>query len=201
MQRKQSQKMDSYSLHRVATQSSLFLSFSPGFLLRLLRNLRALCVQRSRIYLYALVLLISATAQAETPLPTPTSLRAVAAEAAQKGEPLVVLVSLPGCVWCEMVRRSYLAPMRSEGLSAWQITVNDSKSAVQGFDGKATTQAQVAQRYQARLTPTVLFLGPRGQELAERISGVASPDFYGAVLDDRLVQARKALLTSAPQTP
>jgi hypothetical protein len=41
------------------------------------------------------------------------------------------------------------------------------------------------------LTPTVLFLGR--QELAERLVGVAVPDFDGAYLDERLATARQAL--------
>jgi hypothetical protein len=52
----------------------------------------------------------------ETFLPTPASLREAALAAQSKGEPLVLLVSLPGCVWCELLRRSYLAPMRNEGV-------------------------------------------------------------------------------------
>ena len=39
----------------------------------------------------------------------------------------------------------------------------------------------------------VLFLGRQGQALAERLVGVAVPDFYGAYLDERLATARQAL--------
>jgi len=39
----------------------------------------------------------------------------------------------------------------------------------------------------------VLFLGPNGQEIAERLVGLGSNDFYGAHLDERLATARKAL--------
>lgn len=43
------------------------------------------------------------------------------------------------------------------------------------------------------MTPTVLFLGRQGQELAERLVGVAVQDFDGAYLDERLATARQAL--------
>lgn len=43
------------------------------------------------------------------------------------------------------------------------------------------------------MTPTVLLLGRQGQALAERLVGVAVPDFDGAYLDERLATARQAL--------
>ena len=44
-----------------------------------------------------------------------------------------------------------------------------------------------------RLAPTVVFLGPDGSELAERLVGYSSPDFYGAYLEQRIEQARSRL--------
>jgi hypothetical protein len=42
------------------------------------------------------------------------------------------------------------------------------------------------------VSPTVVFLGPRG-ELAERLVGYPSADFYNAYLDDRIARARAAI--------
>lgn len=42
----------------------------------------------------------------------------------------------------------------------------------------------------------MLFFGRGGVEVAERLTGGYIPDFYGAYLDERLAQARKALKTS-----
>jgi thioredoxin-related protein len=117
-----------------------------------------------------------------------------AKDAAQKGEPLVVLVSLPGCPWCELLRRNYLGPMRLEGMHAVQFTVNDKNQRFEGFAaGKDTTGLDMSVVYKARITPTLLFLDAKGQEIAERITGVASVDFIGALLDQRLATARLAL--------
>ena len=130
----------------------------------------------------------------DSALPVPTSLVQAAQAAKAKGEPLVVLISLPGCVYCELVRRSYLLPARSDsGLQAWQLNVSDSTTRLIGFDGKPTTAAQQAQAWKATFTPTVLFIGSQGQELAERLVGIAVPDFYGAYLEQRLATARRAL--------
>ncbi len=130
----------------------------------------------------------------DTALPVPTSLPQAALAAKAKGEPLVILISLPGCVYCELVRRSYLLPARlSDGLQAWQLDVTDKSTPLTGFDGQPTTAGSQAKAWKASFTPTVLFLGSQGQELAERLVGIAVPDFYGAYLEQRLVTARKAL--------
>lgn len=136
----------------------------------------------------------AATAQPrETPLPTPTSLQAAALLAQSKGEPLVLLVSVAGCPWCELLRRNYLAPMRAEGLQAFQITVNDRKVLVANFQSTPSNGAEIADVYQAKLTPTVMFFNAQGVEIAPRIAGVASADLLGIQLDSALRLARERL--------
>jgi hypothetical protein len=126
-------------------------------------------------------------------LPVPASLPEAAGLAAKQGGPLVLLISLPGCPYCELVRRNYLLPARNEsGLEAWQLHISDNSTPLIGFDGKSTTAAAWTKAWKATFTPTVLFLGPDGQKLAEPLVGVAVPDFYGAYLDERLASARTA---------
>ncbi|MEO8023833.1 hypothetical protein [Polaromonas sp.] len=130
----------------------------------------------------------------DTALPVPASLPAAAGAASAVGEALVLLVSLPGCPYCEVVRRNYLLPARRDDrLHAWQLNITDRSTPLVGFDGKTTTAAAQIAAWKAGFTPTVLFLGPAGQELAERLVGLASLDFYGAYLDERLATARKTL--------
>ena len=130
----------------------------------------------------------------DTALPVPTSLPQALLAAKAKGEPLVMLISLPGCVYCELVRRSYLLPARRDTeLQAWQLDVSNKTTPLIGVDGKPTTAALQAKAWKATFTPTVLFLGSQGQELAERLVGIAVPDFYGAYLEQRLTTARKAM--------
>ena len=129
----------------------------------------------------------------DTALPVPVSLPHVAQAAKAQGQPLVLLVSLPGCVYCELVRRSYLMLLLPEsGLQARQLDITNHRASLMGFDGKTTTAAEQAKAWKATFTPTVLFLGPKGQELAERLVGIAVPDFYGAYLEQRLAAGRKA---------
>lgn len=127
-------------------------------------------------------------------LPSPTSLRAAAQAAAAQGEPLVVMTTLSGCPYCDLVRNHYLLPMRREGrVHAVQIDIRDRRSNLQGFAGENTTPAEQARLWKARFAPTVLFFGPDGRELTERLVGVAVPDFYGDYLESRLNEARSRL--------
>lgn len=62
----------------------------------------------------------------DTALPVPTSLPQAALVAIATGQPLVLLISLPGCVYCELVRRSYLMPLLPEhGVQALQLDVTN----------------------------------------------------------------------------
>lgn len=139
-------------------------------------------------------------ATAATALPTTHSLPQAALAAAAKGAPLVVMTTLTGCPYCDVVRGHYLGPMRRNGqVQAIQIDMRDSTSALETFGGKSTTPAAQVKAWNAKLAPTVLFLGPSGEELAERLVGMAVPDMYGAYLEMRLEQATREL--KALKTP
>jgi hypothetical protein len=134
------------------------------------------------------------TASAPGHLPTPSSLRGAAQAAAARGEPLVVMTTLAGCPYCDLVRNHHLLPMRRDGLvHAVELDIRDRRSNLQGFAGENTTPAAQVTAWKARFAPTVLFFGPQGQELAERLVGMAVPDFYGEYLDARLREARSKL--------
>ncbi|HYW57214.1 MAG TPA: hypothetical protein VE934_09645 [Polaromonas sp.] len=144
------------------------------------------------------LLLPSLTRAADTALPVPASLPGAAQTAAAKKEPLVLLISLPGCPYCELVRRNYLLPAQRTGsLHAWQLNISDRTTPLVGFDGKLTTAAAQVAEWKAGFTPTVLFLGAAGQDLAERLVGLASLDFYGAYFEERVATARRALARPA----
>jgi thioredoxin-related protein len=132
----------------------------------------------------------------ETSLPRPKSLATAARQAQAAGGPLVLLVSLQGCPYCELVRRNYLQPMREqEALATWQIDVRD-KTAIEGFDGLPTTPMALTRLWAVKVTPTVFFLDAQGREIAPRLEGVAVADFYGTYLDARLKQACETLESS-----
>jgi thioredoxin-related protein len=119
------------------------------------------------------------------------SLAAELAAALASKRPLVVMVSLDGCPWCKLVRDNYLAPMRREGLVVVQVDMR-SKQPLLDFAGAARTHDDLVRSWKVKSAPTLLFFGPGPAEVAPRLTG-ASNDFYGAYLDERLLQATRAV--------
>jgi thiol-disulfide isomerase/thioredoxin len=129
----------------------------------------------------------------DTPLPAPTSWRGALRAAQAEGRPLVVLFSTPGCPWCRTLRRDVLhhlvAQSDARGVRVFELDLTDNRPFA---DGTGDSPASVARGLAARVSPTVVFIGPRG-ELAERLVGYPSPDFYNAYLDDRIARARTGM--------
>lgn len=124
-------------------------------------------------------------------------MRQAAAQANARGEPMVLMVSLPGCPWCELLRRNYLGPMQSEGVAAYELMINERSRALQDFKAQRVTPAAWSAAFKITNTPTLLFFNREGQEIAQRIEGVASADFIGAILDERLATAREHVKAAA----
>ena len=136
----------------------------------------------------------SARAQSATGavLPTSRSLPDELSIALQKGQPLIVMASLAGCVFCRQARESHLSPMHQAGSSIVQIDLR-SQQLVLNFAGQSTTHDQLTRLWKISITPTLLFFGPGGKEVAERMEGAYQPDFYGPYLEERLAKGRKLL--------
>jgi thioredoxin-related protein len=131
-------------------------------------------------------------------LPAPQSLSDELAKAMEKGNPLVVMVSLEGCPFCRVARDSYLEPLRrQEGMSIFQIDMRSALT-VRDFTGASTTHDQLVQAWRVTIAPTVLFFGPRGKEIVARMEGGYIADFYGAYLDQRIEQARTLIKSVKP---
>ncbi len=133
-----------------------------------------------------------ARANPGTALPLARDLVAEGKLAAQRAQPLIVLVSLAGCVYCERVRRSNLLPRLAEGQPIVQVDLK-SGLAVRNWQGSPSSHDELTRLWKVRLAPTLLFFGPGGLELADRMEGVYQPDFYDAYLDERLSRARQRL--------
>lgn len=139
----------------------------------------------------------SAQAQ-ESALPRPASLPDAAAAAARRNEPLVVLVSLRGCPFCERIRRAHLLPLqREQGPGVVQLDLGTATSVVD-FDGVLRSHTAVVRSWRVTMAPTVLMFDAAGAEIAERLVGAGLADFYAAYLDQRLQTARAALARPLP---
>ncbi|MEY2993563.1 MAG: hypothetical protein RL357_498 [Pseudomonadota bacterium] len=127
-------------------------------------------------------------------LEQPQSLKAAALRAQDKGLPLVVMTTLRGCPYCDLVRENYLYPMNASGqLVAVQIDILDAGNEVEFFDGRKLWPREISRVWKNRVAPTVYFFNAQGREVAERLEGVAVPDFFGSYLEARVADGRKAI--------
>jgi hypothetical protein len=125
-------------------------------------------------------------------LPAAQSLPEELARAIQNKQPLVVMVSLDGCVFCRQARHSHLSPMHKAGTVIVQVDMR-SAQAVVDFGGRLSTHDQLVRAWKVSIAPTLLFFGAQGKEVADRMEGAYLPDFYGPYLEERIAQGRKAL--------
>jgi len=134
---------------------------------------------------------------AQAGLPAAQDLAGDGRTARERGVPIVILFSLPGCAYCEVVRRHYLAPLMNEGPAGRRPLVREldmsSAAPLRGFQGEAGSGRALARQYEVRVAPSVLVLDGEGKRLAPLLEGGDVAGMYGAYLDDRLAVARRAL--------
>ena len=111
--------------------------------------------------------------------------------------PMLVMFAAETCTYCRYIDKNFLTPMIISGKYNDKVLIRviyiDSLDNVRDFSGKPVPVEDLAASYHVKLTPTVLFLGPNGEELAPRMIGISSPDFYGTYLDQHIDQARAKL--------
>lgn len=134
-------------------------------------------------------------------IPLATDLRADGRLSRAHREPIVILFSLPGCPYCEIVRRSHLGPMLRDPESAGRVLIRqldiDSDLRITGFSGEPTTHERIARAHGVRAAPVVAFWDGEGRTVAAPLRGMLLPDFYAAYLEDALGTARAALAARA----
>jgi len=156
-------------------------------------------VSRRRFLLLAPALALVATASRGAPgaLPLAADFREDGRLSRARRAPIVILFSLPGCPYCEIVRRSHLAPMLADPAQASRVIVRQvdigSDEAVVGFSGERTTHAAIAKAHDVRSAPVVAFWDGEGRPVADPLRGMLLPDFYSAYLEAALQAARKRL--------
>lgn len=139
----------------------------------------------------ACVLTLAAAARAAPEIPRARDLSRDAREARESRRVIVVLFTTAGCPWCERVREGHLKPLLANPVDAARVVVReidiDSRDALTDFTGGATTHAAFAARNEVRLAPTVMILGPGGEQLAAPLVGFGTADYYSYYLDERIM--------------
>jgi len=115
-----------------------------------------------------------------------------ASQACQNQRVLTVLVARQDCPYCDKLKRQVLLPDLKSGQfdNQWllgEFRIDEGESVID-FTGKRVPAPALAKQWRAELTPTVLFLNRRGEEIAPRITGLKLVDFYDDYLQRSLTQ-------------
>jgi len=123
-------------------------------------------------------------------LPMAKDLGKTARDARERRAPILILFSSAGCHYCAQVRDEFLIPTtRNADYDNKVVMVEVDAGSGQrlvDFDGKMTTHADFAARYQIAMTPTVKLLDAQGREVAIPLVGIISRDYYGGFLDEAI---------------
>lgn len=111
--------------------------------------------------------------------------------------PLLLEFAADSCEYCVLLEEEVLKPMLRNRDYEQRVLVRkvalDRAAKLRDFDGQKVSAAELAERYRISVTPTLIFVDRRGEELAERMVGVTTLDFYGGYLDQALDSASETL--------
>ncbi|MEJ2212856.1 MAG: thioredoxin fold domain-containing protein [Gammaproteobacteria bacterium] len=114
--------------------------------------------------------------------------------------PILLMVSQDHCPYCELLKEEILNPMVISGdyinKAVMSVLTIDASKAIIDFNGKKIEPRDVALRYNATITPTLLFLDYQGNEIQERMTGVNTVEMYGYYLDESIDEALEKLKQS-----
>jgi hypothetical protein len=154
-------------------------------------------MQRRGLFALAAATLLggrASSSDAADPAPSvaPSGLAELAVQGRERGVPVLLFFTMPGCPYCAEVRRSYLAPRISAQPPALLLREIDITSAapLADFDGARLTAADLALRYGVRLVPVVIAVDGTGRPIGEPLVGLDRAGFYEGRLQALLDRAR-----------
>ena len=131
------------------------------------------------------------------PLPHIADWPALAARAQAASKPVVLLIEQAVCPFCRTVEDEFFAailaagPLRRQALFG-KISI-DEGATIRDQNGRLVGTRDFLSDYQAGLTPTVLFLDHAKTQVADKIIGLLTPDFYGFYLEQGISAAIAAV--------
>ncbi|MCP4994284.1 MAG: thioredoxin fold domain-containing protein [Gammaproteobacteria bacterium] len=136
-------------------------------------------------------------AHSESSLVKTVDLQADAELAESENLPILLLVSQEDCPFCVLIKQEILQPMIISGDYNDKLLIRelyiDAGEQVIDHRGEQRDSAEVAHDYGVSLTPTMLFLGPDGKELAKRMVGIQTVEMFSYYVDSAIDEAIEKL--------
>jgi len=143
-------------------------------------------------------LIFSLNVEAANDLQTVKDLRKLSQEVETSNLPVLLLFSAEDCDYCDAVRDNYLLPMINTGDYATTILFRqlyiDDYSYLRDEKGEMISGEAMALKYNVDVTPSILFINGKGNELSERIIGISNVHYFDELLSTHISQATRAMV-------
>jgi len=137
------------------------------------------------------------SAMAETRVDTSRDMYASQQIASARQMPVMIMFAAEECPYCEILESEVLRPMLISGDYGGKVLIRkfmiDHDAKIRDFDGKMIDSSDFPDRYNVFVTPTLVFLGYDGQELAETIIGVNTLELFAGRVDDAILESLNTL--------
>ncbi len=116
-------------------------------------------------------------------------------EMKEKNLGLVLMLHAEHCPYCILMENEILSPMIKSGEYDKKVIIRklqiDEARDVVDFSGKTVEPSDISGKYNAFVTPTLVFLDHQGNERIKQMVGINTVEMFGAYLDieiDKLAQ-------------
>lgn len=103
---------------------------------------------------------------------------------------LVMMLHAEDCPYCETMDVRILSPMERSGEYKNRVFIRklqiDKSEFITDFKGQRVEASELADAYDSRLTPTLVFLDHSGEEKAVKIIGINSIELFSASVDAQI---------------
>ena len=128
---------------------------------------------------------------------TVTNFQKIGQQMQEKDLVLMLEFSSDYCPYCDRLEEDYLKPMLRSADYDDKVLIRridlGGYTDVINFDGQQMSPSKFAGQYNAYVTPTLIFVNHRGEELAEQLVGLGTEGFFSAYIDQHIEQARSRL--------
>jgi pimeloyl-ACP methyl ester carboxylesterase len=125
------------------------------------------------------------------------SLAKLSAKSRQDGVPIVLFVTEPGCPYCHTLKLQVLYPMIRAGELRdgvlFREMSTDETFEFRDFSANVSNGARFAKVNNILATPTLLFIGPGGEEVVERLVGISNLELYEFYLKSAIESAKREI--------
>ena len=121
---------------------------------------------------------------------TVTDLASLGETAQARKLPILIMFSQAECPYCTIMEENYLKPILRSGQYQDKVIIRqvriDNLKTFTDFNGRRVEADHLTSRYHAWVTPTLIFLNGKGEEIAPKLVGIGTEGFFAGDIDNAI---------------